>query len=195
MSSYIKRDSTTNPTPMQGNNFYYAWNVFQPEWAPPVQVGNCTWFAWGRFWEISGATSSSEKRPRLSTSNAEDWYPYTQDGYERGQTPKLGAVLCFRDGAYSGWGHVAIVEEILSDGSIWTSESALDGYYFDYRHRYPPNYAANSYDNYVFQGFIYNPYAGDTPSGGKLPIWMMRRKKNDIGKSKFGNSLRNRKYI
>ena len=199
MSSYVKRDSTTSPSNMIGNPFYYNWNVFQPEWAPPVQIGNCTWYAWGRFWEISGATSSTEKRPTLSTSNAEDWWGYTRDGYERGQIPKLGAVLCFRDGAYSGWGHVAIVEEIEGDGSIWTSESALNGYYFQYRKRRPPDYAYDPDDQYIFQGFIYNPYAGDTP-GTKIKPWLLsalirRKRRNDIGKSRLTYAVWNRKSL
>ena len=36
-------------------------------------------------------------RPNLSLGNGEDWWGYTQDGYERGQTPKLGATICFRN--------------------------------------------------------------------------------------------------
>lgn len=206
MSSYIKRDSTTSPTNMIGNPFYYNWNVFQPEWAPPVHVGNCTWYAWGRFWEISGATSSTEKRPTLNTGNAEDWYPYTADGYERGNTPRLGAILCMKDGAYSGWGHVAVVEEIEEDGSIWTSESGLEsqstglgGFYFRYVKRRASDYVYDPDDQYIFQGFIYNPYAGDTP-GAKIKPWLLggalrRKKRNVIGKSRFTLAVRNRELI
>jgi surface antigen len=78
---------------------------------------NCTAYAWGRFYEIIGS------RPTLSTSNAEDWWGYTADGYERGQTPKLGAVICWSKGQVGAWhddgaGHVAIVEQINPDGSI-----------------------------------------------------------------------------
>lgn len=86
--------------------------------------------------------------------NAELWYPYTMDGYQRGQTPKLGAVICWHS-TKSG-GHVAIVEEIYPDGSINTSNSAYSGSYF-YMKKLSPrnNYYMGS--AYTFQGFIYNP--------------------------------------
>lgn len=210
-TTYIPRTDINTPTPMDreglSNNFYYAWNTFYNSgWGAPPHVGNCTWYAWGRFWEISGATSSTEKRPTLNTGNAEDWYPYTADGYERGSTPRLGAILCMRDGAYSGWGHVAIVEEIEEDGSIWTSESGLEsqstglgGFYFRYVKRRASDYVYDPDDQYIFQGFIYNPYAGDTP-GTKIKPWLLgsalrRRKKDDIGKSRFTVAVRDKKLI
>lgn len=210
--AYIPRTDINTPTPMdkegRSNNYYYAWNTYyNANWGAPPHVGNCTWYAWGRFWEISGATSSSEKRPTLNTGNAEDWYPDTSDGYERGNTPKLGAVLCMRDGAYSGWGHVAIVEEIEADGSIWTSESGLEsqetglgGFYFRYVKRRPPDYVYDPDDQYIFQGFIYNPYAEGGGGGGKLKPWiagaiLKRRKENDNAKSRFTLALRNRELI
>lgn len=120
---------------------------------------NCTGYAWGRFMEILGDT------PKLSRANAGLWYGNTSDGYERGQTPKLGAVACW---SYPGEaGHVAIVERINSDGSITLSESGYpNGYfnesapanthskYFWTSTQYPPNYYGGRYQ---FQGFIYNP--------------------------------------
>ena len=86
--------------------------------------------------------------------NAELWYPYTADGYQRGQTPKLGAVICWHS-TRSG-GHVAIVEEIKPNGDIITSNSAWSGSYFYMKTLSPRN---NYYmgSSYTFQGFIYNP--------------------------------------
>lgn len=114
-------------------------------------TGQCTGYAWGRFMEILGST------PTLSTGNAGDWYGYTGDGYERGQEPRLGAVACWaRPGDY---GHVAIVEQINSDGSIKTGNSGwgwvsprgpvelIDGS--------SPGWI--TWSGYQFQGFIYNP--------------------------------------
>lgn len=89
----------------------------------------------------------------LSRANAELWYPYTMDGYQRGQTPKLGAVICWHS-TRSG-GHVAIVEKINSDGSIITTNSAYNGSKFYTRQLKPPNYFMGN--SYTFQGFIYNP--------------------------------------
>ena len=150
MSNFEPRLSSAG---MSGNSLWYSNNPF---YQAGYGLPNCTCYAWGRFWEIAGG--GSDKRPRLSTANAEDWYNYG-DGYERGTTPKLGAVICFADGPFSGDGHVAIVEEIFDDGSITTSNSAYGGDYF-YTQRLSPlnNYVPAA--GYIFQGFIYNPYAG-----------------------------------
>lgn len=133
---------------------------------------NCTCYAWGRFWEI--ANGEPDKRPTLSTRDAEDWYGYTADGYERSNIPALGSVLCFADGPFTGAGHVAVVEVINDDGSIITSESAWNGYFWELHTRYPEN---NYIDvaGYIYQGFIINPYAGDTPvppHGDKFKWWL-----------------------
>ena len=125
-------------------------------------IPNCVGYAWGRFYEIMG------KAPKLSRANAEMWFCYTQDGYKRGQTPKLGAVICWRKGkagwASDGAGHVAIVEKVNNDGSILISESGYKAFRFRTRVLRPP-YAIGS--AYTFQGFIYNPAAKDVPKESK----------------------------
>ena len=122
---------------------------------------NCVGYAWGRFYEILG------KAPKLSRANAEMWFG-TKDGYKRGQTPKLGAVICWRKGkagwASDGAGHVAIVEKVNDDGSIVFSESGYKAFRFRTRVLRPP-YAIGS--AYVFQGFIYNPAVKDAAKGKK----------------------------
>ena len=104
----------------------------------------------GRWQELLG------KKPNLSTSNAENWYG-KNDGYKRGKTPKLGAVICWRKGqagnSSDGAGHVAIVEEIYADGSILISESHWKGVNFQTK-KLDKNY---TYGNLIFQGFIYIP--------------------------------------
>ena len=77
---------------------------------------NCTGYAWGRFMECQNNVHSCN----LSRANAELWYGNTADGYSRGSTPKLGAVICWHS-TRSG-GHVAIVEEIRSNGDILQSD-------------------------------------------------------------------------
>lgn len=77
----------------------------------------------------------------------------------------MGAVLCLADGPYSGDGHVAIVEQINGDGSIVTSNSAYGGAYFYTETLQPPFYLPVA--GYVFQGFIYNPFAA--AGGGPAP--------------------------
>ena len=152
--------------PGSGNKFYI--NVDGGGFNRCIKVSgfsvlpNCTGYAWGRFMEECGRTSCN-----LSTGNAQNWYSYTADGYPRGQVPKLGAVMCW--GAGSGkYGHVAIVEQINTDGSVIASMSnyPVDGKklpYFD-RVTYRPPYRSAS--GLPFQGFIYNPYiTTDIPFG------------------------------
>lgn len=112
---------------------------------------NCVGYAWGRWRELLG------KYHELSRNNAESWYG-KNDGYKRGQTPKLGAVMCWRKGVAGdetdGAGHVAIVEKIYSDGTVLTSNSAWNGSRF-YTKEIKPPYSLGG--TYVFQGFIYLP--------------------------------------
>ena len=107
---------------------------------------NCVGYAWGRFCEEQGIHDC-----RLSRGNAENWYPRS-DGYERGQFPKLGAVICWSDSA--GDGHVAIVEKVYPNGDILTSNSAYGGSRFYLKEL---TRSSNYYmgDTYHFQGFIY----------------------------------------
>ena len=107
---------------------------------------NCVGYAWGRWRELLGHYHL------LSRGNAEVWYS-KNDGYKRGKTPKLGAVICW-EGKGDLAGHVAIVEKVYSNGKIITSNSAYKGTYF-YLAEIKPPYNIGS--NYIFQGFIYNP--------------------------------------
>lgn len=114
---------------------------------------NCVAWAWGRAYSAWGV------RPKLSRGNAEDWYSY-KDGYGRGKTPKLGAIICWRKGkvGYSadGAGHVAFVEKINEDGSIVVSNSNYSGTRFFTR---TLTKASKYYigTGLTFQGFIYPP--------------------------------------
>ena len=108
-------------------------------------VGQCTWYACGRFLELNGEF-------KLENANAKNWYKQNK-GYEKGKTPKLGAIMCW-DGEY---GHVAIVEEI-HDGYVTTSEYNYAGdKKFHVRDRYAKNDYNTSGSKLKFQGFIYSP--------------------------------------
>lgn len=147
---------------INGSPYWYGRNPF---YQAGYGLPNCTCYAWGRFWEIADPTRQFLNRPTLSTGDAESWYNYN-DGYDRGATPQLGAVACWADGPFSGDGHVAIVEEIDPDtGVITCSNSAYGGQYFYLTHLSPPFYLPAQ--GYVFQGFIYNPFAA--AGGGPAP--------------------------
>ncbi|MCM1168194.1 MAG: CHAP domain-containing protein [Lachnospiraceae bacterium] len=114
---------------------------------------NCVGYAWGRFYEIIG------EKPTLASINAENWYPNTADGYKRSDTPKVGAIACWRKGQVyngnDGCGHVAIVERVEANGDIFTSNSAYGGTRF-YTQTYKKSNGYNS-GSLVFQGFILPP--------------------------------------
>nr|DAU59628.1 MAG TPA: CHAP domain protein [Caudoviricetes sp.] len=93
---------------------------------------NCVGYAQGRLLEIR---SESKVNWKLPACNAEDWYEMAQrNGMSVGQTPKLGAVVCWRAGqthnSADGAGHVAIIEEIKPNGDIVISQSAYGGQEF-----------------------------------------------------------------
>lgn len=142
--------------PSADNTYYYANNPF---YKSGYGLPNCTCYAFGRFWEVKGGDI-----PSLSWGNAEEWYGHTSDGYERGQTPKLGAVICWRKGvagdSSDGAGHVEVVEAINEDGTIITSGSAYNGFMFRRKTRANDgNWGGGS--AYTLQGFIYNPVTFD----------------------------------
>ena len=133
--------------PGYSSKYWYSLNPF---YHAGYGLPNCTCYAWGRFYEILG------RKPVLSLGNAEDWYG-KNDGYSRGSTPRLGAVICWRKGRAGyggdGAGHVAVVEKIYSDGSILISQSGWRSA------RFWTSVVKKGYyrSGYVFQGFIYNP--------------------------------------
>ena len=116
-------------------------------------IPNCVGYAWGRWFELL------KIRPKLSKGNAENWWANTKDEYVRGQTPKLGSVICWRKGEAAditdGAGHVAVVEEIHSDGSITVSASAYGGKRFYLQTLKPPFVLGKAF---TFQGFIHIPF-------------------------------------
>ena len=119
----------------------------------PATGGNCTWYAFGRFAEILGKYPGG----LCSLGNAVTWYWSTS--YKKGQTPKLGAVAVWGYGGskHGNPGHVAIVEEIKSNGDIIVSQSGYStGGWWESKHTKKSHYKMN-YNNAVFVGFIYQP--------------------------------------
>lgn len=118
-------------------------------WSGSV-LANCTGYVHGRWMELGGVTSEYD----LSNGNANTYWGHA-DGYERGQEPRLGAVLCLGGG---GYGHVAIVEEIFDNGDIMVSESNYGRAVFEYVRRYKSTgYKRRGGSVGGFQGFIYHP--------------------------------------
>ena len=106
-------DFTPRTTAPDSNNEYYYSNI-NPFYAAGGLVGQCTWYAFGRAYEILGTY------PNLSRGNAINWYNFNvRNGYySYGSEPRVGAIVCYDN---SPNGHVAVVEEII-DGVAYISE-------------------------------------------------------------------------
>lgn len=151
MAKFIQQ--TTAPSTTDKNYIHYTKGGYN--YCIEIKNGsclpNCVGYAWGRWREILG------KYHNLSRANAENWWGYTQDGYKRGQTPKLGAVVCWSKGKVGvesdGAGHVGIVEKITAD-SVVVSMSAYGGTRW-FTRTFP--IGSYNYNSFVFQGFIYLP--------------------------------------
>lgn len=131
-------------------------------------LANCVGYAAGRFNEIigGGCWKYFQYPP-----NAEDFLDTAKAaGLKTGDEPKLGAIIVWAKGAAhtpsDGAGHVAVVEQIKSDGSILTSESGYGctpSFWTQHRERGGGNWSAGA--SYRFIGFIYQPDAEVVPTG------------------------------
>lgn len=125
-------------------------------------LSNCVGYACGRFNEIIG----SMKYPTLNC-NAENFIERARSlGLSVGQTPKLGAIMCWQVGSLAGGdgaGHVAIVEKVIDANTVYTSESSYGStaFFNTTRSRGNGKWGLN-YSNAYFRGFIYNPAVKDT---------------------------------
>ena len=115
--------------------------------------GNCTWYAYGRAYEILG------KKPVFS-GNAENWWNYRDSYYGYGSIdhPKVGAIAVW-GGTY---GHVAVVEKVYADGSVDLSESSWSGVWYSKSYWGRKTYSkaalnslTSSMGTLYFQGYIY----------------------------------------
>ncbi|MBQ6845145.1 MAG: InlB B-repeat-containing protein [Agathobacter sp.] len=87
-------------------------------------TGNCTWYAFGRAYEILG------EKP-VFRENAKEWWKYREyyAGYSTDvNQPRVGAIVVW--GSSNEYGHVAVIEEILPDGRIVCSESSYGGVWY-----------------------------------------------------------------
>lgn len=83
--------------------------------------GYCTWYSYNRRAELGRPIGSF-------WGNASTWASYARgSGYQVNGTPAVGAVM---QDSYSagGYGHVAVVESVFGDGSIYISEMNYAGW-------------------------------------------------------------------
>ncbi len=138
--------SKSNPYFYSNINVFYKFGYGMP---------NCTCYAYGRAYEIL------KTEPKLCIYDADEWFDYNKKYgyYSYGQTPKLGAIACWKYKNYDS-GHVAVVEKITDD-TVYYSNSAWSGENF-YVDSLPINDPVKGRPNWEFQGYI---YIGDYESG------------------------------
>jgi surface antigen len=68
------------------------------------------------FWQC--ATYAREVSAVKIRGNAWTWWNQAEGRYQRGETPKLGAVMSFKKTARNPFGHVAMVSGIVSDREV-----------------------------------------------------------------------------
>lgn len=161
MKKYEKRltiPEATNPYYILKQHGGYALGIAGSKGGKSV-LPNCAGYAACRYNEYN---ATGKMQYFAYWSDAENFYDVAvKDGLPVGSTPKVGAILCWKKGKTwynpDGAGHVAFVEEVKSDGSIITSESAWGGTEFYTMHRYRENGNWGMNNSYQFVGFIYPP--------------------------------------
>ena len=154
-------------------------------------LANCVGYACGRFNEIIGTM----KYPYLNC-NAENFIERVrQYGLEISDKPTLGGIMVWQKGATlsgnDGAGHVAIVEKIIDNNTIYTSESGYGSSAFWNSTRSNTNGRWGIGSGYKFRGCIINPSIKDNiPSEPKPDILLMVKKtiRGDYGN---GNTRKN----
>lgn len=123
-------------------------------------LANCVGYANGRFAEIIGKPYIEYQFTKNAENFIEDAIEY---GLEISERPTLGGIMVWRQGdtlyGENGVGHVAIVEDIIDEDTILTSESAYEGFVFANMVR---NYEDGCWGipNYSYRGCIVNPVIG-----------------------------------
>lgn len=153
--------STSDLRWIQVNSGGYNQCIYGSDGAPSV-LPNCTGYVHGRWMELAGVTTDNLG---LSFLNARSYWTDSSSSLIRSQTPALGACMCWDQNNDAG--HVAIVEEIASDGSwVKTSESDWGLNYFVSHTRYRDNgWKWWSGSTLIWQGFLIHPGISPDPPG------------------------------
>lgn len=165
MKKFVHRESELGINRL--NKSYTDDNIYFPNFAAngvggSVGLGNCTWYAWGRYLECSG------ERPTGISGNGNDFYHQAVSaGLETSQTPRVASMVSF-DSNFGPFGHVAFIEKIDEDGTIWISHSnyGKDGYDGAWFFKYQTMQELMSWDSsMVVLGYIYAPVEIDGDGG------------------------------
>lgn len=143
---------TTSPS-LEG---YYGVNTdlnkYEFYYLPGKGTGNCTWYAHGRAFEITGKRPTFNYYAKHFWNYKNDYMGYSQNPYEA----KPGAVIVWGGGP-DGYGHVAVVEEVYGN-KIRITESSTGGVWYNNWHYWGSRELDMGYLNFdglVFYGYIY----------------------------------------
>ncbi|OOM81889.1 autolysin [Clostridium puniceum] len=131
---------------LDDKRYYSDDNIFyKVKLSPPFSSGgrlikgNCTWYAWGRAWEITG----SKPTDAGFIGNGYEWWDANKKSgkYKYGSEPRVGAIAVWKSSLPNsgGSGHVAVVEKI-ENNKVYISESMWHGVTFKYREIYETSY-------------------------------------------------------
>jgi surface antigen len=116
---------TTAPTSSGPSAAPTAPSTFDGPFSNPFSPGQCTWWADYRYHQLTGFAIPW-------SGNASAW-AYNAAGYGGwvvSDTPRVPSIIVLQPGVQyaSGWGHVAIVERMNPDGSVYTSNYNVVGW-------------------------------------------------------------------
>ena len=140
---------------------------------------NCVGAVHG-MWLEAADNKTYSSCDKLCTGNAKSYYGFVQDGYERGNEPRLGAIACWKGGEF---GHVGTVIKIYSDKSILCAMSDAENKVKWYTRKIEKDADGYSYNSFKFQGFIYNPYVLPRIGTATVKITNLRIRKSASTKS------------
>ena len=153
--------------PEKGNKYYIrqssgGWNGAvqgKPKDKYCDVLSNCVGYANGRFNEICG----QNKCKYQLVCNAENFVEKAKSyGLKTSNKPQVGAIMCWQKGSTlknkDGAGHVAVVEKVISNDEVITSESGYGctkPFWNQKRKKGTGNWGMGS--SYKFRCFILNP--------------------------------------
>lgn len=155
-------------------------------------LSNCVGYSNGRFAEIMNEIFGTTGIKYQIVCNAENFIEKAKSyGLRVAKTPHLGGIMVWQKGKTlkqsDGAGHVAIVEEIYSSSSIYTSESNYGGKAFLNVKRSNANGRWGLGSAYSFRGCIVNPAVDPTKTNEELAY--------EVLDGKWGNGTKRKKAL
>jgi surface antigen len=155
-------------------------------------LSNCVGYANGRFNEIIDAGKCKYQL----TCNAENFIERAKElGLKVSKTPVLGGIMVWQKGNTlsnkDGAGHVAVVEKIIDDNTIYTSESAWGGKAFYNCTRNNSNGRWGIGSAYKFRGCIINPAVKETAKTDKTVAQIAK----EVIEGKWGNGAERKRRL